>query len=248
MRISIITVTYNSAATLNDTIVSVQAQRYPDAEHILVDGASADDTVAIIKSHPHITKWISEKDDGLYDAMNKGLVMASGDVIGILNSDDVYAKDTILQQVAAVFSDPAIDCVYGDLQYVDQHNLKKVIRTWKAGKFKHKNFLYGWMPPHPTFFVRKKVYDKLGLFDVSLKSAADYEMMLRILYTHHYTAAYIPEVLIKMRSGGFSNASLRNRFRANREDAKAWKLNNKRPHFFTVYLKPLRKIPQYLIK
>ena len=248
MRISIITVSRNSAGTLKDTIDSVQCQGYGDLEHILVDGASTDKTTGIIKSHPHIQKWLSEKDNGLYDAMNKGLQMAEGDIIGILNSDDIYADDTILKKVAAVFNDPNIHCVYGDLQYVQQHNLKKVIRTWKAGKFIHKNFLYGWMPPHPTFFVRKEVYDKVGLFNTELKSASDYEMMLRILYKHNFAVAYIPEVLVKMRSGGISNASLRNRYRANREDAKAWKLNNKRPHFFTLYLKPLRKIPQYLIK
>ncbi len=248
MRISIITVSYNSAATLKDTIDSVQRQAYEDLEHILVDGASTDGTMGIVQSHAHISKWVSEKDNGLYYAMNKGFAMVTGDVVGILNSDDVYASDSVLKKVAAAFRDPAVHCVYGDLQYVQQHNLSKILRTWKAGKFNHRNFLYGWMPPHPTFFVRRSVYEKVGLFNTELKSAADYEMMLRILYRHHFHAAYIPEVLVKMRSGGISNASLRNRIRANREDAKAWKLNNKRPHFFTVYLKPLRKIPQYLMK
>lgn len=248
MKISIITVTYNSAATLTDTFESILQQTHQDIEHILVDGASSDDTVNIIKSYPHIQNWVSEKDNGLYDAMNKGVKMASGDIVGILNSDDIYADATILQKVAAAFNNPATDCVYGDLQYVHPKNLNKVIRTWRAGRFSQRSFLYGWMPPHPTFFVRKAVYEKVGLFNTTLKSAADYEIMLRILYKHQLSVSYIPLVLVKMRAGGMSNASLRNRFKANREDAKAWKLNNKRPHFFTLYLKPLRKISQFLIK
>ncbi|MEO5684478.1 MAG: glycosyltransferase family 2 protein [Chitinophagaceae bacterium] len=248
MRISIITVSYNSAATIKDTLDCIAAQEYSNIEHIIIDGKSSDNTTAIISNFSHVHTCISEPDKGLYDAMNKGLQMATGDVIGILNSDDIYTDTTVLQKVAAAFSDPAVDSVYGDLQYVNQHNLNKIIRTWRAGQFNHKNFLYGWMPPHPTFFVRKQVYDKVGFFNTTLKSAADYEMMLRILYKHGHSAAYIPSVLVKMRSGGLSNASLRNRFRANREDARAWKLIDIKPHFFTLYLKPLRKIPQYLIK
>ncbi len=248
MKISIITVSYNSANTIRDTLKSISTQEYTSIEHIIVDGKSTDNTSQVVQEFPHVSLFISEKDSGLYEAMNKGLQAATGDVIGILNSDDVYTDRTVLTKIAAAFTDPAIYCVYGDLQYVSPQNLQKVVRTWKAGKFQRKNFLYGWMPPHPTFFVRKEVYEKLGLFNITLKSAADYEMMLRILYIHEYTAAYIPAVLVKMRSGGISNASLRNRFKANREDAQAWKLNNKRPHFFTLYLKPLRKIPQYLIK
>jgi glycosyltransferase involved in cell wall biosynthesis len=180
--------------------------------------------------------------------MNKGLQLASGDIIGMLNSDDFYADNEVLKKVAAAFENPDTHCVYGDLQYVNARNPDKIVRTWKAGKFSLKNFLYGWMPPHPTFFARKEVYEKVGMFNTTLKTAADYEMMLRILYKHEFPVVYIPTVLVKMRSGGVSNASLRNRFKANREDAKAWTLNNKRPHFFTLYLKPLRKIPQYLIK
>jgi glycosyltransferase involved in cell wall biosynthesis len=248
MRISIITVSYNSAATIKDTLQCITRQEYNDVEHIIVDGKSSDDTVDIVNGFKHITKFISEPDGGLYDAMNKGLQMATGDIIGILNSDDVYADNTVLNKVVAAFNDTGAHCVYGDLQYVHTNDLNKVVRTWKAGKFTRENFLYGWMPPHPTFFVRKEVYEKVGFFNTMLKSAADYEIMLRILYKHNYTAAYIPEILVKMRSGGISNASLRNRFKANREDAKAWKLINKRPHFFTLYLKPLRKIPQYLTR
>ena len=248
MRISIVTVSYNSAATIKDTLACVASQQYAYVEHIIVDGKSTDNTIALVKSFGHVNKCISEPDAGLYDAMNKGLQLAGGDIIGILNSDDMYADDTVLSKVAAAFEDPSIACVYGDLQYVHTNNTNKVVRTWRAGKFVRENFLFGWMPPHPTFFVRKQVYDEVGLFNTTLKSAADYEMMLRILYKHGMTAAYLPHVLVKMRSGGISNASLRNRFRANREDAKAWKLINKRPHFFTLYLKPIRKIPQFLAR
>ncbi len=248
MLISIITVSYNSASTIKDTIQCIKNQEYGNVEHIIVDGKSTDNTTGIIKDFKHIEKFISEPDNGLYHAMNKGLQMATGDIIGILNSDDVYADNTVLNKVAAMFNDTDVQCVYGDLQYVQSNNFNKIVRTWRAGKFVRENFLFGWMPPHPTFFVRKEVYDKVGNFNTELKSAADYEMMLRILYKYGYSAGYIPSVLVKMRSGGISNASLRNRFRANREDAKAWKLINKRPHFFTLYLKPLRKIPQYLVK
>ncbi len=248
MLISIITVSYNSAATIKDTLQSIKRQRHEFIEHIVVDGKSEDDTVAIVRDFGHVSKLISEPDTGLYDAMNKGIQLASGDIIGILNSDDIYADDSILEKVATSFGDPNVHCVYGDLQYVQANNVNKIIRTWRAGKFIRENFLYGWMPPHPAFFVRREVYNQVGLFNTSLKSAADYEMMLRILYKYEFSAAYIPSVFVKMRSGGISNASLRNRFRANREDAKAWKLINKKPHFFTLYLKPLRKIPQYLIK
>lgn len=248
MLISIITVSYNSAATIKDTLQSIANQDYAQVEHIIVDGKSTDTTLDIIKGFPNVAKCVSESDAGLYDAMNKGLAMASGDIVGILNSDDLYAASSVLRKVAELFADHKVDCVYGDLQYVHPDNIQKVVRTWKAGLFSHRNFLYGWMPPHPTFFVRKKVYEKVGLFNTQLRSSADYEMMLRILYKHNYPAAYLPEVMVKMRSGGVSNASFRNRFRANREDAKAWKLINKRPHFFTVYLKPLRKIPQFLAR
>ncbi|MFT3932746.1 MAG: glycosyltransferase family 2 protein [Chitinophagaceae bacterium] len=248
MRISIITVSYNSAATIQDTLQCICDQQYKNVEHIVIDGSSTDHTISIVNQFPHISRLVCEPDNGLYDAMNKGLQMATGDIIGILNSDDIYADANVLDKVAAAFVDTNIDCLYGDLQYVHAHNMQKVLRHWRAGKFYKQNFLYGWMPPHPTFFARKKVYDDVGGFNTELKSAADYEIMLRILYKHGYAAGYIPSVLVKMRSGGVSNASLRNRFKANREDAKAWRLINKRPHFFTLYLKPLRKLPQYLMK
>src|SRR5581483_800582 len=226
MTISIITATYNSAATVRDTLHSIASQQYPFIEHIIVDGQSKDDTLSIVKEFSHVAKVVSEKDNGIYDAMNKGVQLTTGDIIGILNSDDFYTGLTVLSKVAKAFEDPAVEAVYGDLQYVKQNNTEIVTRTWKSGFFQKRSLYYGWMPPHPTFFVRKYMYEKAGLFNTSLHSAADYELMLRMLLKHNATVHYIPEVLVKMRSGGMSNASLKNRFKANKEDALAWKLND----------------------
>src|ERR1700761_801362 len=248
MKISIITATYNSAATVRNTLESISGQDHPDIEHIIMDGRSTDDTLAIAAGFPHIAKIVSEKDQGIYDAMNKGILAATGEVVGILNSDDIYADPSVLSLIAEVFSDPAVMTAYADLQYVHQQDLDKVIRTWRSGPFLSKNFYYGWMLPHPTFFVRREVYERVGLFDLSLRSAADYELMLRILLKFGLPAHYIPRVIVKMRAGGMSNASLWNRIRANKEDRMAWKMNGLRPKFFTLYMKPLRKIPQFIIR
>jgi len=248
MKISVITATHNSASTIKDTLTCIRQQDYPDIEHIIVDGISTDQTVDIVKGFPHVGKLVSEKDNGIYDAMNKGIRLATGEVIGILNSDDVYIDATVLSAVAAAFADPAVMTLYADLQYVHPMDLESIRRTWVTGPFKKKNFYYGWMPPHPTFFVRKDVYEQVGLFNTDLRSAADYELMLRILLKHGLPAHYIPRVIVKMRAGGISNASLWNRLRANKEDRLAWKLNGLKPYFFTLYLKPLRKIFQFIIK
>lgn len=248
MKISIITATYNSAATVKDTLRCIQQQDHPDIEHIIVDGRSTDNTLAIAAGFPHVAKIVSEKDKGIYDAMNKGIAAATGEVIGILNSDDIYMDASVLSTIAQVFADPAVKTAYADLQYVQQEDTDKIIRTWKTGTFHQKNFYYGWMPPHPTFFVRKEVYDQAGLFNISLQSSADYEIMLRILLKLNIPAHYIPRVIVKMRTGGMSNASLWNRLRANKEDRLAWKLNGLEPYFFTLLMKPLRKIPQFIIR
>ncbi|AEW03006.1 glycosyl transferase [Niastella koreensis] len=248
MKISIITATYNSANTVRDTLACIASQRYANIEHIIVDGLSKDNTLDIVKQFPHVAKVISEKDKGIYDAMNKGVQQATGDVIGILNSDDFYSDPFVLEKVAAAFKNPAVEAVYGDLQYVKQDNVQVVTRTWKSGKYQKRFLYYGWMPPHPTFFVRRNIYDKCGLFNITLRSAADYELMLRVLLKHNTQVEYIPEVLVKMRAGGMSNASLKNRLRANREDEMAWKLNDLKPYFFTTWLKPLRKVFQFITR
>jgi len=248
MKVSIITATYNSEATVQHTLDCIRRQDYPSIEHIIVDGLSRDHTLQIIHSFAHVSELISEKDEGIYDAMNKGITRASGNIIGILNSDDIYVDDSVISTVAAVFADKQVDACYADLQYVQAADETKVVRTWKSGPVSKRSFYYGWMPPHPTFFVRKEVYQKVGLFNTKLKSAADYEMMLRILVKYKLKANYIPRVLVKMRTGGVSNASILHRLRANQEDRLAWKLNGLRPYFFTLYLKPIRKISQFIIK
>ena len=248
MTISIITATYNSAGTVKDTLKSIASQTYQSIEHIIIDGKSKDNTLEIVSAFPHVKKTVSEKDKGIYDAMNKGIALSTGEIVGILNSDDFYANAEVLEKVMAQFKDPSVEAVYGDLQYVSQKNLDKVIRYWKAGTYTNRSFYTGWMPPHPSFFVRRSVYDRLGVFHLDLKTAADYEIIIRFLLKNKVKAAYIPEILVKMRTGGASNASLRQRIRANQEDYWAWRLNGLRPNPFTLVLKPLRKVRQYLFK
>lgn len=248
MTISIITASYNSAATIGDTLQSVSMQNYDNIEHIIIDGASSDNTLEIVSYFPHVSKVISEKDNGIYDAMNKGVAQATGDVVGILNSDDVYTDRYVISKVMNEFEKKNADVVYADLQYVKFNDLQKVTRTWHSGKFSKRKFYYGWMPPHPTFFVRREVYEKIGNFNSSLRSAADYEFMLRVLLKNDFKVSYIPEVLVKMRTGGMSNATLRHRLRANREDREAWRINNITPYFFTIPFKPLRKVLQFIFK
>jgi len=239
---------FNNAGTLSDTIASVASQDYDDIEYIIVDGGSTDGTLNIIKEQAKkITKWISEKDSGIYDAMNKGLRMATGDVIGILNADDLYEDDTVVGDVMKTFVDAKADAVYGDLVYINKENTK-IIRYWQSGPFYKNNFLYGWMPPHPSFFVKKKLYDIHGCFNTMFRSAADYELMLRLIHKHKVVIAYLPKILVKMRVGGQSNASISNRIKAIKEDISAWRINELRPYFFTIALKSLRKVSQFFQK
>jgi len=247
-RISVITVCFNSANTIRHTLESIKNQTYLNIEHIIIDGASTDKTLQIVQDFTHVSKVISERDKGIFDAMNKGIRYASGDIIGILNSDDVYANDDVLGVVADTFQTTGTDTLYGDLQYVHPRNMSMVLRRWKSGKYHLNKFKYGWMPPHPTFFVKKEVYRKAGLFDTTLKTAADYEFMLRTLYKYQFSCDYVPKVLVKMAAGGASNVSLNARLNANREDRRAWAINGLTPYFFTLYLKPARKIFQFINK
>ena len=247
MKISIITIVYNNRATIADAIDSVLGQTYPDIEYIVVDGLSTDGTVEIVKGYgDRISHFVSEKDSGLYDAINKGIRMATGDVIGLLHSDDLFYSNDAISAVAAAFHSSGSDSVYADLVYVDRKKPQRVIRNWKSGNYKRNGFINGWMPPHPTFYVKREVYERLGLYNTAFKSAADYELMLRYLYKHDISTAYLPECLVRMRVGGKSNITLRNRIRANKEDFKAWKINGLQPLFYTRYLKPLRKLAQFL--
>jgi glycosyltransferase involved in cell wall biosynthesis len=246
LKISIITITYNSASTIEQTVRSVINQTYPDIEYIIVDAVSTDGTLEILEKYRNkIAKIVSEKDKGLYDALNKGIRLASGDVIGILHSDDFYIDKNVLEKYADVFSKTNCDAVYADLFYVDKNDTDKITRKWKSGNYGPGTFLNGWMPPHPTFFVKKEIYDRLGLYNIDFKSAGDYELMLRFIHKHKIKVAYLPEFTVKMRVGGTSNVTVRIRINANMEDRLAWQLNGLKPRFYTLYLKPFRKILQF---
>ena len=182
MKVSIITVTYNSALTLSDTLLSVRNQDYGNIEHVLVDGGSKDNTVEIIKSFPHVTNWVSEKDKGLYDAINKGIEMATGDVVGILNSDDFFPDKSIVSKIVETFKSKDIDAVYGDIAFIRPDNLQKVIRHYSSKKFHPGKFSFGFMPAHPSFYAKKECYNNLGLYKYDYKIAADYELLIRFLY------------------------------------------------------------------
>ena len=249
MKVSIITISYNSAETIEDTIKSVVSQDYPNIEYIIIDGASKDATLSIVdKYKDKIAKVVSEKDKGIYDAMNKGVQNATGDIIGILNSDDYYYDTTVISEVVRLFEQEKTDGLYADLVYVDRADSEKIIRYWKSGKYTLGKFLKGWMPPHPTFFVKKEVYTHFGLYNTDLRSAADYEFMLRVIHKHKISLTYMPRVLTKMRVGGMSNVSLKNRWRANMEDRRAWKINGIKPRWYTLTVKPLSKLFQFLNK
>jgi len=244
--VSIITVVLNRKDTIEFAIKSVLSQTYSNIEYIIVDGGSTDGTVDVIKKYnKYILKWISEPDNGIYDAMNKGIKMARGQIIGILNSDDVYADNKVIEVVVKAIEENNADCCWSDLVYVDRENTDKIIRYWKSSEFKEEKLKRGWMPPHPTFFVKKWVYEKYGYFNLDFPIAADYELMLRLLEKYKIRSCYIPKVLVKMRTGGKSNRALVNIIKANIECYKAWKVNDLKPSYITFVLKPLLKIFQY---
>lgn len=249
MKISIITITYNSEKTIADTIKSVLVQTYKNIEYIIIDGKSSDKTLKIINKYKKKKfKIISEKDYGIYDALNKGISLATGDIIGFLHSDDVFYDKQVLFNIAKTFENYNIDSLYGDLLYVNAQNTNKIIRYWKSKDFNKSSFKAGWMPAHPTFYVKKEIYKKYGNFNINLKISADYELMLRFLYKNTISTKYLPLILVKMRMGGTSNVNLKNRLIANQEDKKAWEMNNLNMPFYTNILKPLRKITQYFHK
>jgi glycosyltransferase involved in cell wall biosynthesis len=247
--VSIITIAWNSEQTIEDTIQSVLSQSYKNIEYIIIDGASTDGTMNIINRYKEqISTVISEPDKGIYDAMNKGVAAATGDFIGILNSDDYYNDTKVIADVAKRFEETQCDSLYADLVYVDRNDPDKVARYWKAGEYADGHFLKGWMPPHPTFFLQKSCYDKYGAYNTRLTSAADYELMLRYLHRYKISVEYLPRVITRMRLGGQSNITLKNRIHANKEDRLAWELNGLKPGSLTMIRKPLGKVRQFFKK
>ena len=245
MKISLLTVSFNSASTIKDTIESIRSQNYKDIEYIIVDGNSTDGTITILKSYDSfISKWISEPDKGIYDAMNKAIKMATGEVVGILNSDDFYANHQILAQVAKEFSDPSIDVVFGDLVFVDSQNLSKTVRKYSSAKWHPGKFAWGFMPAHPTVFIRRKYYDQFGLFKTDYKIAADYELLIRFLFVHQLRYKYLPITMVKMRRGGVSSRNLMSNVILNNEIIRGCRENGIRTNVVMVYLKYFRKLSE----
>ena len=247
MKISIITITYNSASSLQRALDSVQSQTYKDIEHVIIDGASTDGTRKLIeayaKQHKNV-KWVSEKDNGIYDAINKGIRLATGDVIGFLHSDDMFYSVDSIGQIAAAFEQNQADVVYGDLQYMHGN---KVVRRWKSNAFNPRALKYGWMPPHPTVYVRREVYQQVGEYDSWFRISADYDMILRI-FTAGYNTHYIPEVLVCMETGGASNKNTKARLSKTMEDYIVLKKNHVGAGYLTVACKQLRKVKQFIRK
>lgn len=229
MKISIITATYNSAETVRDTFESVLRQTYKDIEYIVVDGASKDETLALIKAYePRFEgcmRWISEPDKGIYDAMNKGLALATGEVVGILNSDDFYTSDDVLAAVAETLSNKTIDAVYGDIHYVSEDDLSHCVRYYSSAKFTRRRMLSGYMPAHPSFYARRSAYAKAGGFDTSFKIGADFENLLRLIYIHRITTHYLPKDFVTMRMGGASSSGLKSYWQIMKDHMRAYRKN-----------------------
>ncbi|MFC1796292.1 glycosyltransferase family 2 protein [Pseudomonadota bacterium] len=242
--ISIISPSLNSAESISDCIRSVEEQRHV-AEHLVIDGYSSDGTSDVIRNLSENTRIVQEPPEGIYPAVNAGIQAAQGEIIGILHADDFYASPAVLDRVATVFEDPSVEACYGDLCYVEGSDPTRIVRYWRAGEYQPGRFHNGWMPPHPTFFVRKKIYEQYGLYRTDLGTSADYELMVRFLVKHGINTAYIPQVLVHMRTGGSSNASWRARFEANRMDRRAWQVNGLNPYPWTTLAKPLRKVGQW---
>jgi glycosyltransferase involved in cell wall biosynthesis len=218
LKVSVVTACFNSAATIADTLRSVNAQTHADVEHIIVDGGSTDGTIALVAELGHrVVKVISEPDNGIYDAMNKGLAVATGDVVGLLNSDDFYATNDALASVAEALDAPEIDAVYADLCYVAKNDVDRIVRYWRSRPFRPGLFARGWAPPHPTLFVRRQFFETLGVFDLAHPIVADLDLMTRFLEVHHLRTRHLPQVLVHMRSGGASNLGIRNIVRQNVE-------------------------------
>ena len=247
MKVSLITVSYNSASTIRDTIESVLSQDYPDIEYIIVDGDSKDATKDIIQSYGSgVTKFLSEPDKGIYDAMNKGIKLATGDVIGMINSDDFYSSSNIISKVAETFSADQTDAIFGDLVFVAPDNLERVVRRYSSRRWNPSKFARGFMPAHPTFFVRRKYYDQFGLFKTDYKIAADYELLIRFLYVHRLNYKYLPLNMVTMRTGGVSSNGLQSNITLNEEIIRGCRENGISTNHVKVYSKYFKKVLELL--
>ncbi|MFC1664404.1 glycosyltransferase family 2 protein [Pseudomonadota bacterium] len=245
-KITIVTVVLNGVDTIAQTIESVKEQTHKNVEHIVIDGGSTDGTLDVIERHRNsIAKLVVEPDEGLYDAMNKGIQLATGDVIGTLNSDDYYANDLVLEKVGKVFQEKSIEACFANLLYVDKLDTEKVVRYWKSQSFQPGLFEKGWIPAHPTFFVRREVYEKFGGFDLTYRYQSDFELSLRFLELHRIRSKFIPEIFVIMRIGGTTNRSVSNVIKGNLESYRACKLHGLKvtPLFFVV--KFLSRVPQF---
>ncbi len=246
MKVSIITACYNAESTIERCLNSINNQDYSNIEHIVIDGASDDKTLEILeKQQNSISHLVSEQDNGIYDALNKGIKLATGDIIGFLHADDLFASQQTISQIVALFNQKNTDSVYGDLEYISSKG--KIIRYWKSSEFTLSKLKKGWMPPHPTFFVRASVYQKCGLFDTKFKIAADYDFMLRVLGRYKISTAYLPLIITKMQLGGASNKNIRNILIKMKEDFIALR-KNKIGGISTIFWKNISKIPQFFSK
>lgn len=250
MKISIITVAYNSSATISDTINSVLKQTYNEIEYIIIDGSSSDNTVSIIKEFEPIfngrLRWVSEKDSGLYDAMNKGIRMATGDIVGIINSDDFYHRTDVIEKIVNEFKDNEVQSTFADIRFINPSNIEKTVRFYSSKNFTPNRFRFGFMPAHPTFFTYKKYFEQYGYYKTDYKIAADFELLIRFLHTHKLKYKYLPIDLLKMRTGGKSTASISSNILLNKEIVRACKENGIRTWFPLLLLKYFIKIFEFI--
>ena len=251
MKVSLVTAVLNRVTTLGDTLTSILEQSYKDIECIVIDGGSTDGTVELIKDYQskfgERLKWISESDNGLFDAMNKGLRMASGDIVAIINSDDYYHRTDIIELIVNTFeSDEKVQAVYGDVRFVSRHNVSKVVRYYSSSVFTPKKFKYGFMPAHPTFFTYLKYYKKWGMFRTDMPTSADFDLLLRFLYSHKLQAKYIRTEFMTMRTGGMSYPSFSNTRQVNREVRKICKENRIKTNYLLLYSRYLKKIFEWM--
>lgn len=247
MKVTVITVCFNSGGTIADTLRSVSAQTHGDVEHIVIDGGSKDGTQDVIAATPNrIARLVSEPDRGIYDAMNKGLALATGEIVGFLNSDDVYADASSLAEIVRAFDDPTIDACYGDVLFVAADDPARVVRYWRAGPSRPGRLAQGWMPPHPTFYTRRSIYDAAGGFDISYRLQADFDMAIRLVEGRKLNLRYLPHTLVRMRMGGASNASVWNVIRGNLEAYRAARRHGLPVSPLFAVRKVLSRIPQFL--